>query len=94
MEIGILFVHAYHLLAAIEHTLRSKGIHESRGSVREKLRTHQICTVVLPTDKGETLKIRRDTKPEKEHLVLYQALDINPRIIEPRKTWVKNIREI
>ena len=89
-----LCVLAYHLLAAIEHTLRSKGIHESWGTVREKLRTHQICTVVLPTDKGETLKIRRDTKPEKEHLVLYQALDINPRIIEPRKTWVKNIREI
>lgn len=85
-----LCVLAYHLLIAIEHTLRSKGIHHSWETVREKLRTHQICTVVLPTDKGETLKIRRDTKPEKEHLYLYQALEIDPQIIKPRRTWVKN----
>jgi len=32
--------------------------------------------------------------PEKENLVLYQALDINPKIIEPRKTWVKNFQQI
>lgn len=79
---------AYHLLISIEQTLRTKGIHTSWERVREKLSTHQICTVVLPAEGGEVLKIRRDTKPEKEHLELYQALEMEPEIIEPRKTWI------
>lgn len=89
-----LCVLSYHLLISIEHTLRSKGIHDSWERVREKLSTHRICTVVLPTDKGEILRIRRDTKPEKEYLYLYQALEIAPQIIKPRKSWVKRKTKI
>lgn len=89
-----LCVLAYHLLISIEHTLKSKGIHDSWERVRERLSTHRICTVVLPTNKGEILKIRRDTKPEKEHLYLYEALNIDPQMTQPRKTWIKSKNKI
>jgi len=43
---------AYHLLTAIEKTLLDQGIHTSWASLRDTLKTHQVCTVVLPTDDG------------------------------------------
>ena len=79
---------AYHLLVAIEKTLLDKGVHTSWSSVRDTLRTHQINTIVLPTDGAMTLKIRRAGKPEAQHLELYRLLDVPPEIIRPRKTWV------
>src|SRR5262249_32454311 len=39
---------AYHLLTAIEKTLLDQGIHTSWVSARDTLKTHQVCTVVLP----------------------------------------------
>jgi len=59
---------AYHLLVAIEKTLRDKGCYKSWQSIREVLRTHQVVTVVLPTVSGEVLRIRRATEPEPEHI--------------------------
>src|ERR1700732_844141 len=44
-----LCVLAYHLLIAIEKTLLDHGIHTSWPTVRDTLKNHQICTVVLPT---------------------------------------------
>ena len=73
---------------AIEKTLLDKGVHTSWSSVRDTLRTHQINTIVLPTDGAMTLKIRRAGKPEAQHLELYRLLDVPPEIIRPRKTWV------
>ena len=83
-----LCVLAYHLLVAIEKTLLDKGVHTSWATVRETLKNHQICTVVLPADGGRTLKIRQQTKPEKQHLELYQLLGVPSKIISPRRTWV------
>ena len=62
---------AYHLLVAIEKTLLDKGIHTSWAAVREALSTHQVVTVVLPTSDGDTIKIRRGTEPEPEHIEIY-----------------------
>jgi len=81
-----LCVLAYHLLTAIETTLLAKDVHTSWASVRETLSTHQICTVVLPTDDG-VLRIRRATKPEPQHLELYQHLNVPVEILRPIKTW-------
>jgi len=83
-----LCVLAYHLLVAIEKTLLDQGVHTSWATMRETLKTHQIATLVLPTDQGMTLKIRRPTTPEAEHLDLYRRLAIPSEIIRPRKTWV------
>lgn len=78
---------AYHLLVAIETTLLGQGLHTSWATVRETLATHQVVTVVLPTDQNNTLKIRKGSHPEPQHLELYRLLSIPTEIMKPQKTW-------
>jgi len=78
---------AYHLLVAIEKTLLDQDVHTSWTTLRDKLKTHQICTVVLPTDTGEVLRIRKSSTPEPDHRTIYQLLDVPEQIISTRKTW-------
>jgi transposase len=87
-----LCVLAYHLLISIEKTLVDAGMHTSWATVRETLKTHQINTIVLPTDGGMVLRIRQGSTPEALHRELYQKLRIDPQIIPPRKTW-SNVEE-
>jgi transposase len=82
-----LCVLAYHLLVAIEKTLLDRGIHTSWWTIRQILKTHQICTIVLPTDRGKVLNIRKASKPEPEHIELYNLLCIPFEIIMPKKFW-------
>jgi transposase len=82
-----LCVLAYHLLVAIETTLVRQEIHTSWATVRDLLATHQIATVVLPTDQNGVLRIRRSATPEPDHRVLYEALGVPTEIIRPVKTW-------
>jgi transposase len=83
-----LCVLAYHLLVSIEQTLLDKGVHTSWATVREALKSHQVATVILPTDGGSEIHIRRDTTPEPEHVRIYDLLGVTHQIIRPRKTWV------
>ena len=85
-----LCVLAYHLLVAIEKTLLDKGIHTSWATVRETLETHQVATVVLPTDGDIILKIRKGSTPEPQHVELYRLLEVPKQIMRPRKTIVTN----
>jgi transposase len=78
---------AYHLLVAIETTLLSQGLHTSWATVRDTLATHQVATIVLPTDGGKILRIRKGMAPEPKHLELYRLLRISPEVIHPIKTW-------
>jgi transposase len=80
---------AYHLLIAIEKTLLDQGIHTSWETVRDTLKTHQICTVVLPTDDGSHLRIRKAATPEPEVTELYRRLAVSPHVIKPQHTWVR-----
>jgi transposase len=82
-----LCVLAYHLLVAIEKTLLDQAIHTSWETQREMLKTHQICTVVLPTSDGSYLRIRKSATPEHDVQQLYQSLNISPHIIKPQQTW-------
>jgi len=83
---------AYHLLVAIEKTLLDQGIHISWGTIKNKLKTHQVATVILPTTSGEILKIRRGLNPEPQHLEIYKNLGITSKVMKPIKTWhTKNI---
>jgi len=82
-----LCVLAYHLLIAIEKTLLDHGIHTSWPTVRDTLKSHQICTVVLPTDGGSTLRIRKAATPEPDVQDLYRALGIPAQIITPQHSW-------
>jgi transposase len=81
---------AYHLLVAIETTLLRQDIHTSWATVRDLLATHEIATIVLPTDQTGVLRIRRSATPEPDHRVLYEALGVSPEIIRPVKTWERS----
>jgi transposase len=87
-----LCVLAYHLLVAIETTLLRQDIHTSWATVRDLLATHQIATIVLPTDQNGVLRIRRSATPEPDHKVLYEALSVPTEIIRPVKTWERKPR--
>ena len=79
---------AYHILISIEKTLRDKGVHFSFATVRNKLKTHQISTVILPCKDGSVLKIRKAGTPEAEHRELYKLLEVPKTIISPVRTWI------
>ena len=83
-----LCVLAYHLLVAVENTLLDKGVHSSWHTVRATLQTHQVCTVVLPTDAGAVLRIRKGSTPEPEHRTLYELLGVPLEVMRPRRSWV------
>jgi len=83
-----LCVLAYHLLAVIEQYFLDQGIHTSSATLREELRTHQVVTVVLPTNTQAVLKIRKGTTPEAEHRRIYELLRIPLNVMQPVKTWI------
>lgn len=85
-----LCVLAYHLLVAIEKTLLERGVHTSWASVRETLNTHQVCTIVLPSERGSVLRIRKSSTPEPAHKELYRLLSVPEQIIRPIRTWSHN----
>jgi transposase len=78
---------AYHLLVSIEKTFLDRGVHTSWATIREILSTHEICTIVLPTEDGSELRIRRDSVPEPQHKRIYDFLNVPYQIIRPQKTW-------
>ena len=80
---------AYHLLTAIEKTLLDQGIHTSWASVRNTLKTHQVCTVVLPTDNGSCLRIRKAATPESDVEQIYRNLAVPSQVIAPKHTWTE-----
>ena len=82
-----LCVLAYHLLVAIEKRFLDQGIHTSWWSLRQALSTHQVSTVVLPTQNGMVLKIRKGSTPEPQHREIYRVLQIPSEVMKPLKTW-------
>ena len=77
----------YHLLVAIEKTLLDQGVHSSWASVRDALATHAIVTIVLPTDSGATLRIRKASTAESEHRELYRLLGVDETIMSSKTIW-------
>jgi transposase len=82
-----LCVLAYHLLVTIETTLLNQGVHTSWATVRDTLATHQVATIVMPTDGGKVLRIRKGMTPDPEHVELYRLLGVPTEIMHPVKTW-------
>jgi transposase len=78
---------AFHLLVAIEKTLLDQGCHTSWASVRNTLKTHQLCTIVLPTKTGQTLRIRKAATPDKDVAELYRLLRLPSQVITPVCQW-------
>jgi len=82
-----LCVLAYHLLAAIEKRFLDQGIHTSWWSIRQQLSTHQVATIVLPTNNGMVLRIRKGGTPEPDQKKIYEILRIPSQVMKPIKTW-------
>jgi transposase len=82
-----LCVLAYHLLVVIEQYFLEQDIHTSWATVRNTLSTHQVVTVVLPTESGAILRIRKGTTPEPMHREIYETLQIPLEVMVPVKTW-------
>jgi transposase len=82
-----LCVLAYHLLIAIEKTLLDQAIHTSWPTVRDTLKSHQVCTVVLPTNDGSSLRIRKAATPDQDVQDLYRHLAVSQHIMKPQHTW-------
>jgi len=83
-----LCVLAFHILMAIEKTLRDQGDHRSWGTIRETLSTHQAATIILPTSRGDVLCIRKCGLPDPEVREIYKRLDLPPRVMRPVRTWI------
>lgn len=82
-----LCVLAYHLLVAIEKRFLDQGIHTSWWTLRQLLSTHQVATVVLPTQNGMVLRIRKGSSPEPQHKEIYKVLRVPSEVMKPVKTW-------
>lgn len=82
-----LCVLAYHLLVAIEKYFLDEGIHTSWWTIRQQLSTHHVITVVLPTQSGRILRIRKGATPNPEQREIYNVLRIPLEVMKPVKTW-------
>ena len=78
---------AYHLVVAVEKTLLDQSVRTSWASVRDVLATHHIVTIVLPTDSGATMRIRKASTPESEHRELYRWLGVDEQIMSAKTIW-------
>ena len=81
-----LCVLAFHLMSTIEKTLLDAGIHTSWATVREQLKTHQVNTIILPTDGGMEMRIRKATTPEPMHQEIYRQLGIPAEVMRPQRS--------
>ena len=55
--------------------------------MRDTLKTHQVCTIVLPTKSGQTLRIRKASTPEKDVAEIYALLALSDEVIKPIYQW-------
>jgi hypothetical protein len=84
VETLFLCVLAYHLLVAIENTVLDRGVRTSWWSIRQILKTHQICIILLParTVTSSTFARPRCRKPG--YFEMNKLLNIPWRLWFPR----------
>jgi transposase len=87
---GHLFISvlAYHLVHVIRVQLKACGIHLSWEGVRRELRGQDRVTVELKRADSKTLHIRKATRPEPRHQLIYDALGISDRPGKTEKTII------
>lgn len=67
---------AYHLLRTILWTLEQQGDHRSWETLKRVLQTHCYTTLLLPTQSGQTHRIRKAGQPEECQKAIYRHLGI------------------
>lgn len=76
---------AYHIVHAIRHRLKHKGIHLSWSRLRQMMRSHQLILTSMQTQDKKTITILDTSLPEDCHQEIYSALKLSHNPI-PRKT--------
>ncbi|HOE33803.1 MAG TPA: IS1634 family transposase [Smithella sp.] len=69
---------AYHILHSIRVHLRSQGVNDCWTTVRKRLSTHVRITTTMKRDDGKSIHIRKSTRPEAYHKIIYDALQLSP----------------
>ena len=70
---------AYHLLRNILWTLEQRGEHRSWETLKRVLRTHCYTTILMPTNTGQTHRIRKAGQPDECQKEIYRNLRIEWR---------------
>lgn len=84
---------AYHLLHAIEWTLRKFGDKRKWRKIRSILETHQVVTVILPDRDGiHTHHIRVATEPNSEQKEIYKKLSVEAKPIKRKVIKIENTK--
>ena len=82
----IITILAYHLLHAIEFTLRNKAINTTWASIKRVLTSHTYSTITLPTVDGPVINLRKAGIPESIHQQIYDKLGVNYSNLPAPKT--------
>jgi transposase len=67
---------AYHLLHTIRYKLGQKGVRYCWATIRKQLSTQVRITTTMKRKDNKVIYIRRSTKAEPTHKVIYDALDL------------------
>ena len=78
---------AYHILHTIRFKLKSRGIHFSFSTIRDRLSSQVRVTTTMKRKDGKMIHIRKSSRAELFHKEIYDALDLG---YQPGKT-VKTI---
>jgi transposase len=76
---------AYHLLHAIEYTLRQQGCHSRWATIKRLVSTHRYATIQLPTVAGPVLNLRKPGMTEGIHQAIYNTLGVDWKRLPVRK---------
>jgi len=81
-------IQAYHLLHAIEYTLRQQGEHARWATIKRLVSTHRYSTIQLPTVRGQVINIRKPGIVEGIHQEIYQKLGVDYTSLPTKKIFV------
>ena len=70
---------AYHLMHTIRFKLRHKGVKFCWTTIRRQLSTHVRATTTMKRKDNKVIKIRKSSKTEPTHEVIYDALGLSHR---------------
>ncbi len=80
-------IQAYHLLHAIEYTLRQHGDRSRWATLKRVVSTHRYSTIQLPTVAGAVLNIRKPGIPEGIHREIYNKLGVDYTRLPTKKIF-------
>lgn len=75
---GHLFISllAYHIVHTIRYQLKEKGIYSSWSNIRKQLKGQDRITTSIKCSNGETIHVRKSTRPEPRQKRIYDVLGL------------------